>query len=104
MDNTNEVLGTAGFPNLYVNHVAVSMSGVDVRIFLSEVSPREVQIQAQDALKPAEPLVTPRVCLVVAPEFAKTILDSLSRLIPEYESRFGPLRPTPQPQMPQADG
>jgi Protein of unknown function (DUF3467) len=88
---------TDGYPSVYANHAAVSMSAVDIRIFFAEVSPKELNVEPQETVKAAEALVTPRFCLVMAPEFAKQVFDSLSTLIPQYESRFGPLRPNPGP-------
>jgi hypothetical protein len=88
-----EVLATEGFPSLYTNHAAVSMSPVDIRVFFSEVSPKELNINPQEMMKAAEAIVTPRICLVMTPEFAKTVLESLSTSISQYETKFGPLRP-----------
>lgn len=90
------VLGTEGFASVYSNHVSASMSAVDIRLFMSEVSPKELNLEHQDNLKAAEPLVNPRVCLVMTPEFAKILLDTLSTLVPQYQDRFGKLRPNPE--------
>lgn len=91
--NKGGVVSAEGFPSLYANHASVSMSAIDIRLFLSEVSPKEMNIEPQDAMRSAEPLVQPRVCVVMSPEFARTIMDSLATLIPQYEARFGALRP-----------
>lgn len=91
------VMAADGYPSVYANHASVSMSAVDIRIFLSEVSPKELNIEPQEMVKAAEALVTPRICLVMTPEFAKSVFDSLATLLPQYESRFGPLRPNPGP-------
>jgi uncharacterized protein DUF3467 len=95
MEDKNKagVVSTEGYPSLYSNHASVSMSAIDIRIFLSEVAPKEMNLEPQDSMRSAEPLVQPRVCLVMSPEFARTIMDSLATLIPQYEARFGPLRP-----------
>jgi hypothetical protein len=98
MEPKNEgLISTEGFASVYANHAAVSMSAVDVRVFLSEVSPKQIHAEPTESLAAAEALVQPRVCLVMSPEFARSIMDSLAKLIPQYEERFGPLRPVPTP-------
>jgi hypothetical protein len=77
------------------------MSYVDIRVFLSQISPKELNLEPV-GMKPAEPLINTRLALVMSPEFAKMLLDSLSSVIQQYEAKFGHLRPNPNPVPPAA--
>ena len=87
---------TEGVPSVYCNQVALSMSFHDIRIYASEVTPKKLNINPA-GLSAAEPVVHTRLSLVMNPEFAKTLLDSLATTIAQYESKFGPLRVNPNP-------
>jgi hypothetical protein len=86
---------TGGVPTLYCNHANPSVSFNDIRVYLSEVTPRKIA-----ALVPAKPVslppeVNPRLCVVFSPEFAKGLAESLLKAVEKYEELFGPLRPQP---------
>jgi hypothetical protein len=74
------------------------MSFNDVRIYFSDVAPRQMAAVQENVATSVETAVTPRICVVVTPEFAKSLGESLLLAVEKYQSVFGALRPTPQSQ------
>src|SRR5262249_7888547 len=89
------VFSTEDVPTLYVNHASPSISFSDIRVYLGEVSPKELAAVQSTGPTKAEPRVTPRLCVVVAPEFAKALADSILVAVQKYETLFAPLRKQP---------
>jgi hypothetical protein len=88
---------TEGVPVYYSNVASVSVSFNDVRIYLGDLSPKEVtvkKVEQKPELK--EGAVSPKLCLVCTPEFARNLRDAISISITQYEQFFGPLRPNPE--------
>ena len=87
---------TEGIPTMYVNLASLSMSYNDLRVYLMEASPKEVNVvSVGKGTKATEANVQPKLCLVLTPEFARALRDSLSSTIASYESAFGQLRNAP---------
>src|SRR5580704_13215714 len=77
---------TEGVPSLYSNLASLTVSFNDVRIYLCEVSPPEISVQPGSTQKSTRlPQVTPRLCVVLTPEFAKSLSDALTTTIAQYE-------------------
>jgi hypothetical protein len=92
----HSLIQTAGIPTLYANLASLSMSNNDVRIYLMEVSPKEVNVvPSATGPRATEATVQPKLCVVVTPEFAKALRDSLTSTITNYEQSFGQLRTAP---------
>ncbi|HVS87695.1 MAG TPA: DUF3467 domain-containing protein [Candidatus Acidoferrum sp.] len=89
------VFQTKDVPTLYCNHASPSISFNDLRIYFAEVAPKELAAVQSTTAKRAEPTVTPRICVVVSPEFAKALAQSILTAVDKYENLFGPLRPSP---------
>jgi len=81
------------FPIAYVNHANVTVSFNDFRIYLSEASPRSITPGTSEM--PAEALITPRISLVMSPEFGKALYEALKTSVDRYEVQFGQLRKIP---------
>src|SRR5712692_10799306 len=92
---SSQQLPTEGIPSIYVNHASVSISYNDIRIYLSEVTPKVIASESSPGI-PVEPLVNPKISVVFNPEFARAVAAALSAAVAEYERRFGTLRPDPQ--------
>jgi hypothetical protein len=88
-------LDTTNIPTLYSNHASPSISFNDIRIYFAEVAPRELAAVQSIAAKRAEPNLMARLCVVVSPEFAKALGESILLAVQKYETVFGPLRPSP---------
>ena len=88
---------TEGIPSLYANVASITMSFHDMRIYLAEAMPTEVEIttEVKGDLKLRQARVTPRLCLIINPEFARNLRDAISISIGKYEELFGQLRPNP---------
>lgn len=88
---------TKDVPSVYCNQANVSMSYNDVRVYISEIAPSEIVIGPQQApgLIPREPNLSPRMCLVLSPEFARSLAKAIMIGTEKYEATFGPLRPEP---------
>jgi hypothetical protein len=104
-DESQKSLGnpipTEGFPVVYTNLASLSASYTELRIYFAEIQPKTVVTVAlpavgPTAIRPDEANIAPRICMVLTPEFAKSLLDALSGTIALYEKQFGPLRPVPQ--------
>ncbi|MGH7750641.1 MAG: DUF3467 domain-containing protein, partial [Candidatus Dormibacteria bacterium] len=104
MAHENEIregnpIATEGVPVLYANVASCTVSFNDMRVYFAEAMPKEVVTQKKDnTIKLSEALVAPRLCVVCAPEFARSLRDALSNSISQYEQLFGPLRALPQEQ------
>jgi hypothetical protein len=102
--NPSSVIATEGFPVVYANLASVSASFNDLRIYFADDQPKTVVTVAGPAPTPTAPTIIgpgeanigPRICLVMSPEFAKSLHDALSSTISLYEKQFGQLRPVPQ--------
>jgi hypothetical protein len=86
---------TKNVPSVYCNHASPSLSFNDIRVYLSEVVPNQLDVVTPTDPTTAEPVVEPRVCLVVSPEFAKGLGQALMTAAEKYEQLFGPLRIPP---------
>ena len=88
---------TKTVPIVYVNHATPSISFNEIRIYLGDVFPRELGLAVGLTEKAAriEAAFEPRVCVVVNPEFAKALVDALSRAVSKYEDLFGPMKVQP---------
>lgn len=88
---------TEGFPIAYANLASLTANYNDLRIYFADAQPKTVATAGTPV--PAaisETNIAPRICMVMTPEFAKSLLDALAGTIALYEKQFGPLRPTPQ--------
>lgn len=96
------MMQTEGIPSLYANLASVSISFNDLRVYLGEIAPKEVKTSSgtgdkaelKAELRPG--VVSPRICIVCSPEFARSLRDALDNSLTQYEHFFGPLRPTPE--------
>src|SRR5262249_10853414 len=100
MPDTSNPLANVRFttdtvPSVYANHVNPTISFSEIRIYLSEVLPREVEAIVPDKPSSIAPAIQPKMCIVLTPEFAKNVAQTLSRSLEKYEELFGPLRPQP---------
>jgi hypothetical protein len=86
---------TEGVPTLYSNHASPSLSFNDIRIYFNELAPKELAAMQTTSAKSSEAVITPRLCVVVSPEFARALAQSLEVAVAKYESVFGPLRIAP---------
>ena len=85
-------------PSLYSNNARVMLSYNDFRIYFSE----SMADQAGPLfMAPGEISQTPnsvaieRLCLVISPEFARSLYEVLGSSIEKFEAKFGKLRPKP---------
>jgi hypothetical protein len=93
-----DIFETKGVPTIYCNQANVSLSYNDVRLYIGEVSPKELVVtQGGKEFAQKEPLYEPRCCLVVSPEFARSLAKAITAATEKYEGLFGPLRPEPTP-------
>ena len=89
------VFETKDVPTLYSNHASPSISFNDLRIYFGEVAPKELAAVQTTTAKRAAPTVTPRLCVVMSPEFAKALAQSILTAVDKYENVFGSLRLAP---------
>jgi uncharacterized protein DUF3467 len=90
---------TEGFPVVYSNLASITVNYNDVRIYFADTQAKEIVTAVMPSpvqIKAAEATVAPRICLVLTPEFGKSLLDALAQTLSQYELQFGPLRPRPQ--------
>src|ERR1700733_6396679 len=91
------LIETKAVPTVYCNHAVTSMSYADLRLYLSEVSPKElIANPTSGEMVQKEPNLDPRMCVVMTPEFARLIANALTTAVERYESVFGQLRPEPK--------
>lgn len=86
---------TEGIPTIYCNIASLSAGFHEVRIYFAESSPKEVATEPIIPRIITEAMITPRVCVVLTPEFARNVRDALTEAITKYETQFGQLRPNP---------
>jgi Protein of unknown function (DUF3467) len=89
------IVPTKDVPTMYSNHVNPSLSFNDIRLYFSEVVPKELSAVTGPAPTRSVSSVEPRLCVVISPEFAKALAQTLLGAVDKYESLFGPLRPQP---------
>lgn len=99
--NPGNPIPTEGFPVVYANLASLSANYNDVRIYFAEIQPKTIVTlptpePAPKVIGPTEANVAPRICMVMSPEFAKSLYDALSSTLSIYEKQFGQLRPAPQ--------
>lgn len=87
---------TAGIPTVYCNQANLSLSYNDVRVYMAEVSPSElVANPTGGTFAQKQPRVDTKLCLVMSPEFARSLAVALTTGVQQYETTFGHLRPEP---------
>jgi|ERR1700693_76515 len=85
-------------PSIYANSARVLLSYNDVKIYFSETSPEP---GTQMLLTPGEISTNPnamaieRICMILSPEFARSLYEVLGTSVEKYEEKFGKLRPKP---------
>lgn len=88
---------TDGFPIVYANLASLTANYNDLRIYFADAQAKTIAtLGATTQTTVSEANIAPRICMVMTPEFAKSLLDALSGTIAVYEKQFGPLRPAPQ--------
>jgi hypothetical protein len=101
MDNEQQLkvsYETDDVPTLYCNNVNVTVSFSDLRLYLAEVAPKTIFVNAEagettGALNTkSEALVSPKLSVVFNPEFAKSVGQTLLTAVAKYEAIFGSLR------------
>ncbi len=70
-------------PTIYVNNIGFGVGPVDVRLFLGEIMPN---IEGTGAV------ITQRLAVVMSPEYAKVMAETLLQAIAGLEKQYGPLR------------
>jgi len=70
-------------PTVYVNNIGFGVGPVDVRLFLGEIMPN---------IEGTGVVVTQRLAVVMAPEYAKVMAETLLQAIAALEKQYGPLR------------
>lgn len=101
--NAGATMPTEGFPLAYANLASVIGTFNDIRIYFAELQPKAIATAGapdQAPVGPSEANIAPRVCVVLTPEFAKSLRDVLSGTVERYEKQFGSLRPVPQAPVP----
>jgi hypothetical protein len=90
---------TQGVPTFYANTAGITVSLHDMRLYLAEGTPVKVDFGAnQNAeMKAQQVLFSLVACVIINPEFARNLRDTLDIAIQKYEKLFGPLRPNPTP-------
>jgi hypothetical protein len=94
--NPGNPISTEGFPIVYANLASLTANYNDLRIYFADAQPKTV-VTLAGSVQPAvaDANIAPRICMVMTPEFAKSLLDALAGTIAAYEKQFGPLRPAP---------
>ncbi len=99
-NNPGNPIPTQGFPVVYANLASVAVNYNDVRVYFAEIQPKTIITVPTPAPAPTPSgesnIITPRICMVMTPEFAKSLYTALSTTLSLYEKQFGPLRPMPQ--------
>jgi hypothetical protein len=70
-------------PTVYVNNIGFGVSAVEVRLFLGEILPNPDGKSVT---------ITQRLAVVMTPEYAKVVAETLLQAITNLEKQFGPLR------------
>lgn len=95
-DQSNISYDTTGVPTLYCNIANVTVSFNDFRLYLAEMGPKAIVINPNagagaPSIK-SEATVSPKLSVVMNPEFAKSLADAILVAVGKYEEVFGPLR------------
>lgn len=72
----------ANIPSIYINNAQVTLGLLEIRLHLGEVAPGPENTVFS----------TERLCLILAPEFAKFMAERLLKVMDQYENQFGKLR------------
>ncbi len=86
---------TEDVPVVYANQAQAVIGYHDIRLYFGEVAPTELQILPPGQTMPVTSVTKLRVCLVLSPEFCRSLLVALARSVEQYEGQFGKLRPEP---------
>jgi hypothetical protein len=86
---------TKDIPTFYANHASPAMSFNDIRVYFSEVVPKVITAAQTINATRSLPTIRPKICVVLSPEFAKALADSLKVAVSKYESVFGQMRTPP---------
>lgn len=99
-NNPGNPIATEGFPIVYANIASLTANYNDLRIYFADIYSKSVATTPTQTTAAPQPIteahIAPRICMVMTPEFAKSLLDALSGTLALYERQFGPLRPMPQ--------
>src|ERR1700730_2346987 len=95
--NPGNPIPTEGFPVVYTNLASLAANYNDLRIYFADAQPKTVVTLAAppQTTNPGEATITPRICLFLTPEIAKSLRDALSTTLSAYEAQFGAVRPAP---------
>ncbi len=95
--NPGNPIPTEGFPVVYANLASLTAGYNDLRIYFADAQPKSVvTLATPPQVTPGDANIAPRICMVMTPEFAKSLRDALSTTLSAYETQFGPVRPAPQ--------
>lgn len=72
-------------PTIYINSTQLAMGPLEVRLYLMETSPDP---ETEDGI-----VATDKLCLILSPEFCRSLGHNLVRAMDNYEENFGKLRP-----------
>ncbi len=89
---------THDIPTIYVNHAQLTMSYHELRIYLSEASPKKITLG--NAKIPTETSIIPKASILMTPEFGKALLDAIKSSVDQYETQFGQIRKKPNERPP----
>jgi len=64
----------------------------DIRIYFNEILPKSLAAVQTSSAKSQEATIKSHLCVVMSPEFAEALANSLNIAVTKYESLFGPLR------------
>lgn len=97
--NSAQMISTESVATVYSNHVAVTVSFNDFRVYFSEVSPSTVGLEpiAPSEPRALKPSVRPLVSVVMSPEQYKIFAQTIAANLAVYERQFGPIKPLPTP-------
>ena len=88
---------TEGFPVAYANLASTTVNFNDIRVYFSDTQAKQIVTErAAGVIRVAENLVSPRICVVMTPEFARGLRDALALSISQYEENFGSIRTQPE--------
>lgn len=94
-ENKTTIL-THGLPTFYANNAGLTIGYNDIRLYLAEAVPTTVDLgPSTPGFKQLAISTNPIACIILNPEFAKSLRDSLNEAVEKYQAAFGPLRPAP---------
>jgi hypothetical protein len=89
----------AGVPNVYANNARVSLTYNDVKVYFADAIAHEpgqqLLLGQGETQESTNALIMERVCLILSPEFARSLHEVLGTAVETYEQKFGKLRPKP---------